>query len=316
MKVKKFVLYATSAFIALNCGSCSVIKSQANDIQSEIRSYIEDFTDDDFLVTAHRGFSSLEVENTKEAISLASTKDYIDYIEVDARMTKDHKIILSHNNVLMASFLQTFDISNMTYEEVMNQYYVYNPFPFRGYQNFQSDNSLVIDRNRHLLLKRYHLVGLQEGLDACGDKKVLLDLKFREDIPLFVEELKSELDGYDTSNITFQSLDLDGISYLQKNSDFDCLALINTRKGLDRIDEFSKVGIKYTLLTSDLVEKIFQEGKELAIWTINSRETLDSILPILGEHYKDVIYITDYPDLISMRLNEVDSSKKFQKVLK
>ena len=47
----------------------------------------------------------------------------------------------------------------------------------------------------------------------------------------------------------------------------------------------------------------------VALWTINDSGTLDKTIQILGDHYQDVIYITDYPDLIATKLHETEEAK-------
>ena len=88
-KNKILIAYVTSFVLLIGANSLRFNKEKANDITNQINEYLEDFSDDDFLIAAHRGFSSLEVENTEDAIRLADEKDYIDYIEIDIRMTKE-----------------------------------------------------------------------------------------------------------------------------------------------------------------------------------------------------------------------------------
>ena len=136
---------------------------------------------------------------------------------------------------------------------------------------------------------------------------ILLDLKFNNDRDRFVRELKRELDGVDTSNIIFQSLDIDGIRYLQNNSDFNCLALVDTIKEIDEVKDFKRVGFKHTVINYQLIDSLLRDGVEVAVWTINNTDTLNKVIDTLGDHYKDVIYITDYPDLVVTKLHDTSS---------
>ena len=303
---KKILIYATTFAILGSSIGYTLCKANWLDYSGYITHYAEEIVQDDFLISAHRGFSSLEVENTKEAISLASEKGYIDYIEIDTRMTSDGKLVLSHNNSLLVNSeeTQTRSISNTTYDQILDTEFMYTTFPYNGVFWPTAESLLMVDRRKNLNGREYHVVGLREGLECCGDKKVLLDLKFNNNIEAFCEELKRELEGFDTSNICFQSLNIVGIKYLQDNTNYNCQVLIDSPRELVYANNFTRIGLSYDLVTYEMIDKFIKEGKSISIWTINSTNVLDMVLNELGEHYKDVIYITDYPDLIISRLGE------------
>ena len=255
-KVKKLAIYATTVALVTSGATLCLSHGSISDYEQYITSYSESIVEDDFSITAHRGFSSLKVENTEEAISLASEKDFIDYIEIDARMTRDGRIVLSHNNQLLTANSQLRTVSSLTYPQIENMSFCYQTFPFQDFTLWNVERGMAFERKCRLYHQRYHLASLLEGLESCKDKKVLLDLKFNNDIEVFVKELKRELDGVDTSNIIFQSLNIPGIRYLQENSDYACLALIGNSANLKYIDEFDRVGIKSTLITSSMIEEV------------------------------------------------------------
>ena len=266
--------------------------------------------DDDFYIYAHRGFSSLAIENTKGAICLAASKGYVDCIELDARMTKDNKLVLSHNNSLLDTTGDLIDVSELTYEEATNTLFRYSPSLLKSFSFTDPERIMMNERVKKIRGLEYRLTGLREGLRCCGDKQILLDLKFNNsNIRPFVEELLRELEGVDTSNIVFQSLNLEGIRYLQSISNFNCQALVNSTTDLKSVLDFDRIGIKYGLVSYGLVSFLLNEGKSVAIWTVNSTEVLEHLISVLGDHYKDVIYITDYPDLVALRLHEHEEEK-------
>ncbi len=310
MKIKDFVIYATTVALITSGTTFHLCKAKAVQLNQYIKSSVESIQDDDFQVTAHRGFSSLEVENTKEAISLAADEEYIDYIEIDARLTKDNKIVLSHNNALSKTRDYAQYISGLTYEEVMQTEFSYEIFPFEKIVWNDEDHYLVLDRRFQLWNRPFHLVGLQEGLKACKDKKILLDLKFDNNIEIFTNELLQELDGVDMSNVIVQSLDLKGIQYVQEHTPYNCLALINHSSDLHYMEDFENIGIPYRLMSPEIVEYVKDNDKMLAVWTINNTTALYDVIEKAGNYYKDIIYITDYPDLIVTRLHEKEDKKE------
>ena len=52
------------------------------------------------FITAHRGSSLKARDNSIEAINIA-IEEKADYIEIDVRRTKDNKLVLSHDDVLL-----------------------------------------------------------------------------------------------------------------------------------------------------------------------------------------------------------------------
>ena len=48
-------------------------------------------------IIAHRGNDQIHKENSKEAILNSLTKDYINGVEFDIRLTKDNKFIINHD---------------------------------------------------------------------------------------------------------------------------------------------------------------------------------------------------------------------------
>ena len=90
MKIKRPLIFLTTALLATTGFTLKKNDNSNKNYLNHINKVTNNSNDDDFLISAHRGFSSLEIENTSDSISLASKKDYIDYIEIDAIMTLDN----------------------------------------------------------------------------------------------------------------------------------------------------------------------------------------------------------------------------------
>lgn len=78
--------------------------------------------EDDYIITAHRGFSSRRAENSREALVLASDQRYVDFIEFDVRLTSDGKLVLSHDNKAPDGTI----ISDSTYDEIVAKTFTYH----------------------------------------------------------------------------------------------------------------------------------------------------------------------------------------------
>ena len=308
MKIKRTMLFTTAFIISMSPFILKRKNNENTNYLKHIKSITKNIEDDDFLISAHRGFSSLEIENTSDSISLAASKNYIDYIEIDARLTEDNKIVLSHNDLLIENNLP-ISISSLSYECATTESFHYQNYYINPNLCTNPESKLIQKRKKKLDNKTYNLIGLKEGLELCGNKKVLLDIKFQDNKKEFTEELIRELDGIDTSNIVFQSLDIDSLKYFKEKTNYNCLALINSKKDFKYIEDFDNFGIKSSLVSYKKVNKLIQEDKTIAVWTINTEEELELVTSKLKDYYDDVIYITDNPDVIVTKLHDKQKTR-------
>jgi glycerophosphoryl diester phosphodiesterase len=65
----------------------------------------------------HRGSFNKEKQNTKESVLKSLPLKYIDGVEIDIRMTKDKKLVLSHNDIVKVKH-QLKKISNSNYKSL------------------------------------------------------------------------------------------------------------------------------------------------------------------------------------------------------
>lgn len=314
--VTGLTLYSTSILMLLTAGiKIKLCKDKSHEYTKSIESFDENFIDDDFLVAAHRGFSSKEIENTTNSITLAKNTKYIDYIELDVRLTKDRKLILSHNNSHVIGYHSKIFISSETLDSLNNyNFYYLNDSGKISIDNMfnTKDGDLVTSRASNLDSEKYKICTLSEGLKACGNKKIILDLKFRKNTKEYVDSLLEEMEKFDTSNIIFQSSDLLSLLYLKrKRPDLNYLAIIKDKNSLNYIDLFDNIGLRENLVSDEIVEKLLGENKQVAVWTVNSEEETENIINEIGSNYKKIIYISDYPDVVAKTLN--DKEKKFTK---
>lgn len=314
--VTNITLYSTSLLTLLTCGiKIKNCKEESYQYTKSIDNFDKSFKDDNFLVAAHRGFSSKEIENTTDSITAAKDAKYVDYIELDVRLTKDNKLVLSHNNTLTIGYNSKTAISNENLDDINNYnfYYLNNSFNQSICNLFNNtDGDIITSRASNIDCNKYKICTLDEGLKACGNKKIILDLKFKNNTQIYVDSLLKELDNIDTSNIIFQSSDLLSLLYLkEKRPDLNYLAIIKNKNNLDYIDLFDNVGLRKNLVSNELVTDLLQKNKQVAVWTINSEQETEDIINELGSNYKDIIYISDYPDIIAKTLN--DKEKKLTK---
>ena len=308
-KVKSIVFFtATTLLISTGLG-VKIKQNNSRDLEQYINEYVTSFNGDDIDIAAHRGFSSMEVENSLESISLAASKDYVDYVEMDARLTKDNYIVLSHNDDIKLENNKSIKISDTNYEN-LTQYTLkyetnYTLAFTRNLLNFE-DSEIILGRTSDLNNRTFKVPTLKEGLNASLDKKILLDLKFNDNKVEFTEALKRQLEGFDKDKIIIQSLDIESLKYVKDHlPDYNYLALIDENSELKYIDEFENIGVRKDFVTNRRVQKaIRDEDRIVAIWTLNSSKSVNNCLDSLDDFYDDVIYITDYPDLTASVVNK------------
>ena len=295
--VKNLVVYGST--IAL-IGSGIGFHNEMN------QSIDENATMTDYLIGAHRGESSLAVENTKEAIVLASENDEVDYIEVDVRMSKDGKLYLSHDDDVL-TLDGNINISEMMSAEIDNTEFIHIKDEKINYFDliFDSDGREMLRRIRGLNGDSYSIISLSDAMKLFGDKKILLDLKFGDNVLRYVDVLKKFFKERDISNIVFQSDDPTSLLYFKSEMpNAFCSILVRDEESLKYIDYFDGIGIRKDVVDKEFVVDAINQDKLVLVWTIKSKQDLDKVRDELDEADDDVIYITDYPDIISKALKK------------
>ena len=296
--IKNLIVYG-SAIAIIGSGFCFGLNQASSEVET-----VGNFSYEDFDIAAHRGFSSIAVENTTRAFDLASQALYVDYIEMDARLTEDGKLGLAHDDEVIAPFYKN-NISDMTYDEVTNKNFTYYSDDVKVYFDnlFGQDGKTIINRLSNLNGITYNVVGLDDGLEFCGDKKILLDLKFDDNVIKFVEALEDIFELKDTSNIVFQSDDSTALLYLKTiHPEWFCSILVRDSKDLELVEYFDGIGIRKDIVDEDFVKEALDDGKLVSIWTFRSIDEVNKVATELGNNCDDVLYITDYPDLVFKHL--------------
>lgn len=308
-KISKLVIYAATTFIVGTGINLKIQNDKSKNFEKEVYDYVELFESDNYLVAAHRGYSSLEVENTNQAIELASNCNYIDYIEFDARLTKDGVLVISHDDKIDDN---TF-ISKSNYSELINKRFTYNTDVKNSFfELFSSDkDKFILNRNGKLNKKEYNIISLSETLSLCGEKTILLDLKFNNDKELFLKSLTKDLKCIDNDKVIIQSSNIESLKYIKENlNNYNYLAIIENENQIKYIDEFNNIGIEKNLINDKVINKINSKNGLVAIWTVNTTNDYNQVISTIGNNYINVLFITDYPDLGTYLINNRDKIKK------
>ena len=206
-------------------------------------------------VTAHRGASSLAPENTLLAIELA-IDDGVDCVEVDVSQTKDGILVLCHDTNLKRLCNIDVNLSEITYEELLNYYVLDEKFP-------QAKQTIPT---------------LRDALALCDGKvKINIEIKnilyydqFFDEFYEIIHEYNLDGDCYVTS---FNHLYLKKIKEMNKDIRTG-LTVFYSYGSYYKISYVDFISINYLALNKTTVKLIHSYGKEVHTWTPNTSNSI------------------------------------------
>jgi len=227
---------------------------------------------DQINITAHRGASGEAPENTIASISLAVDKR-TDYVELDVRLTKDEIPVLSHDASLYRMTGVAHYIRNLTFEELS------------GYD---------VGRKFGEEYEGEYIPSLREVFEEFGGEVGFnLDLKPYGDDPLpeRVIELIEEFHLEDSCLITSTSYEvLERVK--MRNSEIKTGYIMDIVYGNFETSPFADFySMRSGFVTDMIVKKAHEVGKEVHVWTVNTKNELLRMKAIGVDNI-----ITDYPD--------------------
>lgn len=222
------------------------------------------------IVIAHRGSSSKKLENTIEAVNLASK--FTNHIEIDVVLTKDKEVVLSHDlNLKRLSGLDVL-ISEMKSKDLKQMDLVEPNLGFKG-----------------------RIISLKNLIKKI-DKKVILYIEIKNDSKNYKELTKKVYDIIKGTNHIVCALDYKVLKYIKSidSSIKTCYILPVALGGIENISHVDIYSVEESFLTKKLVEKIHHNNKLVYGWTINERDKVAKLIAIGVDGV-----ITDEPEEIS-----------------
>lgn len=223
------------------------------------------------LISAHRGDVESAPENSLLSITSAIEKG-MESVELDVQLTMDGVAVLHHDYNLKRLTGVTARVSDFTYAEL---------------------SKLVIGMDENM--EPVHIPMLSEALiEAEGRIKLLIDLKpygsgdeLAREVVKLVQTFGMEEDVYIQS---FDSQPLRQIRELAPNIKIGQI-LYFAFGDLSMLDvDFYTV--EQTMLTEQLVKRAHASGREVWVWTVNSKQNMKEVLK-----FKVDGIITDHPVL-------------------
>lgn len=212
-------------------------------------------------IFAHRGAIDRFNESTITSYKIAS-EDNIDALELDLRMTKDHELVVMHDETIDRTTNGTGKVSELTLKEVKAHDTLgeYNetitkervPTLEEVFQTFGSSQKYYIETRlvEGRTIMEEFLVDLLEEYNLLDKRKVAIQ-SFSEDSLAKMRELAPEL----------------RFTLLFKRGEFEL------EKALDT--EFAVIGLESTDATVKAVNALHDQGKEVHVF-FNNLETMES----------------------------------------
>lgn len=113
-----------------------------------------------------------------------------------------------------------------------------------------------VERQIKLNNKTYKICNLENAIKSSKDKKIILDIKFNNNIKIFSETLLQKLQGYEKNKFIIQSSNLTRLLFLKNLApDDEYQAIISKESSLSYGELFYDVFLKKTIINYEYVKK-------------------------------------------------------------
>ena len=247
-------------------------------------------------IVAHRGFSGLFLEKSKESIEAALESNCVDMIEIDVRFTQNKKIVLHHDSIVNFEDTVTKLEDLILEEDLEKNDYVVKNYTFYNLENLYDDELFLYKRflNKSVSIDE-KLVFLSDIVrNYSFSKPLIIDVKTNYDNIDFMMELNRILNNH-KSQVYIQSESFNFLNTMLKlYPDYNYLYIINSYFDLkNKNNLFKGYTIKYSLLNKIKLE----DGKLYLVYTLNSNQKYFNL--VNSNNYREDMYIiTDNPDYI------------------
>lgn len=263
-----------------------------------------------FDLQGHRGARGLLPENTLQAFEKA-LEIGVNTVELDVVITKDKKVLVSHEPWLNADICLDAKGNRIPKaEEMKYNIYGYNYDEIKnidcgsiGNPSFESQEK--IKTSKPLLTE---VIGLVEAFSAKNNVPVAYNIEIKSDprgdklfhptpsefSDLVVETLKSKNIKND---VTIQSFDVRVLKYLNEKYPSYTLSYLvynkEVKPSLELLGFTPKIySPEYKSLTKEIIEELHKKNMKVIPWTVNDEKEMKKLL----DWEVDGI-ITDYPNL-------------------
>jgi len=267
-------------------------------------------------VQAHRGDRGYFPENTLPAFYSAIDKG-ADVIELDLIISKDKKVVVSHDTFMHSAYISWPDgnavtkeeekksnLYQMTYDSIrsFDAGFRRNPaFPDqKSVKSYKPLLSEMIDSIENYIVKnnkqriRYN-IEIKSGAGDYGIKQPQPE-EFADLVLKVIQEKKIE------KHCNVQSFDPNILNALHKKAPKIVIAILTGDKGLDK--NLAKLNFKpqiyaphYGLVNQALIDSVRNKNMKIIPWTVNENKDIESMISLKVDGI-----ITDYPNRVIEKL--------------
>lgn len=200
-------------------------------------------------ITAHRGFSAAYPENTMSAFR-GAVENGADWIELDVQQTKDHKIVISHDNDTERMSGVYKDIWDTDYAELAKL-------------DFQGER----------------IATLAEVLDLANKTGIRLNIEIKRnghDDGIEQEVVKLIRDYHQEKFSMISSLNYDTLRTVKAiDPNIQTLYVMLFAYGdVNKIPDVDGYSVEATSVSSKLIHDVHQKGSEIVAWTIDDPDNM------------------------------------------
>ncbi|KHD86311.1 glycerophosphodiester phosphodiesterase [Heyndrickxia ginsengihumi] len=237
----------------------------------------------DTMIFGHRGCKGTHPENTLLGFYHAC-KIGIEGIELDVHMTKDHELVVIHDEKLDRTTNGTGYVKDLKLKDI-KQYSAGMNFDFLPLYHSSWDNEQVPT--------------LEEVLELVSDYPIMLNIELKTDVfhyPNIEEKTMSLVEKYNMEGrVVYSSFNLPTVQKIRELDSRAEVAFLSSRPILN-IESFvrnyrlSALHLKKSFLLGRIAEK--QYPVPVRIWTVNS---IQQMKRVLRSNLAGII--TDYPEI-------------------
>lgn len=267
-----------------------------------------------FSAEAHRGGRGLMPENTIVAMLDAMNYPAVTTLEMDTHITKDGKVVVTHDDYLSPGFMLTpngqeiptadakkYPIYQMDYQQLKAfdiGTKVHAGFPkqrkIKTYLPLLSDLIDSVQNEIKLKRKKQYFYNIETKCDEKGDNVV------NPTPEVFVKLLMDVIEQKKiTPYVVIQSFDKRTIQLIhQKYPGVRTSFLVSNKKTYEQ--NIADLGYKpfilspnYNMVDADLVKKAHADGIKVIPWTVNTPEEINKLKALKVDGI-----ISDYPNLL------------------
>lgn len=275
-----------------------------------------------FILYSHRGNVGSKtknenlVDNSKEAVEIAFSRNYIHGVEIDVRRCRDGTLVITHDESLKHQTphkIESAIISNLSYEElgkveIYDVRWYYKTLRYRAFLLPQTKQIRSVFKEK--MSAKSIIPKLEDIYNYDTQKEFLTELK--ENTTECACDLSKTINEYKMKkNIRVHGYDETLVLQIREKTGVECGILVKhdhlkrlTKKYIESAP-FDFYSILWCIASSKTIQELVENGKGINFWTIDSLTHFKRIFNLCkrverktGKVLNNIGIITNIPDII------------------